>query len=190
MNGTTTTQYVIAFTVSCWVLATAMAQDTMPAQKAGWYIGANLLDRQGVVDDYGAINGTGYGVAMGYRLKGGHLSFELERQDFAFDDETQSAEGVTVRFHDAAADITMLSLLLHLNHVTWRPFARLTYGTLDYSYTLTNPEESQTFEDSLDGLVYGFGIDFVTSDKLDIRLEYGQQNEDIDGVNIGALYRF
>lgn len=190
MNGTATTQYVIAFTVSCWVLATAMAQDTMPAQKAGWYIGANLLDRQGVVDDYGAINGTGYGVAMGYRLKGGHLSFELERQDFAYDDETQSAEGVTVRFHDAAADITMLSLLLHLNHVTWRPFARLTYGTLDYSYTLTNPEESQTFEDSLDGFVYGFGIDFVTSDKLDIRLEYGQQNEDIDGVNIGALYRF
>ena len=59
MNWTTTTQYVIAFTVSCWVLATAMAQDTMPAQKAGWYIGANLLARQGVVDDYGAINGTG-----------------------------------------------------------------------------------------------------------------------------------
>jgi hypothetical protein len=30
----------------------------------------------------------------------------------------------------------------------------------------------------------------VTNDKVDIRLEYGQQIEDIDGVNIGALYRF
>ena len=69
MNGTTTRQSVIAFTVSRWMLATATAPATLPAPHAGSRAAATPIDRHAAVDDHADIHRTAYLVAPGSRPK-------------------------------------------------------------------------------------------------------------------------